>query len=138
MNLEEYINQKKSFSFALSKWGIEGVLERFRQKIARFLYTDKYDLDDYRGSFLMSRLSIEEFKEADLFSDSQLVEISQFDSEIIKHTVKVDVNIYNLTSKKERFVDPEKYWFLYRMPEEAIDRLMLRASLFQLDNSKNL
>ena len=113
------------FSFALEKWGIEEILNRFRKKVDRVLYATRFDLDDYQGDFLLSRIAIEDFKDEGLFDEDQLVKISGMDREILENTVLVSENVYNLTVIKKESYDPKKYWFLYRIPKEAISRLKL-------------
>lgn len=130
MNVEEYIKQGKKHSYALKRWGIEGILDGFRKGLDYFLNLNKFDLDEYCGLFLASMIIIEDFKDEKFYNDIQLKEISQFDSEILRKTVKVQINIYNLESIEKEVFDQEKYWFLYRIPEEAIDRLKLRDYLF--------
>ncbi len=128
-DIEKYIKDEKKFSYALKRWGIEEILNRFNRKVDNFMKSFKFDLDDYCGSFLMSRLAIENFKDAELFTDSQLRLIDQLDTKILKNTVQVRENIYTLTAYKKEFYDEDKYWFLYRIPLEALGRLKLKDYL---------
>lgn len=122
-------HDEKIYAFALKRWGLEGLLKKYNKEIQRFLYSKKYDFDDYCGLFLGSRVVIEALKDDGFLNNEQLTKLSKNDLEIKENTVKVTENLYNLTAIKKEPFDSVKYWFLYRVPKEAISRLKLNVTI---------
>lgn len=81
-----------------------------------------YDIDDYCGWFLMSRIAIKHFIDAGLFSNNQINKVDTF---FESKTIKCKENIYNINSLVKEEYDPIVFWFLYRISIDAIKRLGL-------------